>query len=86
MRTADPLRSKALAVLREARCTVLRVRVDDVWRPVAVLARVRSSRGRQFYRVQLTKEGWSCTCAAGTRDEPCAHIAAVMLVTTAAAA
>lgn len=83
---ADPMRSKALAILREARCTVLRVLVDDAWRPVVVLARVRSSRGRQFYRVQLSREGWSCTCDAGRHDDPCPHIIAVSLVTTQAAA
>jgi uncharacterized Zn finger protein len=83
---SDPLRSKALACLREGRVTVFGVKLDDGWRPIAVLARVRSSRDRHPYRVVLRDGVWSCTCRAGLRDEPCPHVAAVALVTTAEAA
>lgn len=78
----DPLRAKALACLREGRVAVLRVLPDDRWRPELVVARVRSSRDQHPYRVQYREERWSCSCAAGLRDEPCPHLAAVMLVTT----
>lgn len=83
---ADPVRTKALACLREGRTTVLRVGVDDAWRPVLVVATVRSSRDRHVYRVQLRDGSWSCTCAAGLRGEACPHAAAVALVTTESAA
>lgn len=86
MPTTDPLRAKALACLREGRVAVLRVLPDPRWQPVLVLARVRSSRDGHPYRVQLHGSRWSCTCRAGMRDEPCPHIAAVMLVTTQGAA
>lgn len=86
MANADPLRSKALACYRELRVNILRVRVDDAWRPVVVFARVRSSQGRHFYRVQLHDGVWTCTCPAGRRDEPCPHVLAVTFVTTASAA
>lgn len=83
---ADPLRSRALACLREGRVTVLRVTVNDAWRPVVVFARVLSSRDRHPYRVQLRAGTWTCTCREGLRDQPCAHVTAVALVTTAGVA
>lgn len=86
MTAVDPMRSKALACLRELRVNILRVRVGDDWRPVMVFARVRSSQGRHFYRVQLRDGVWTCTCTAGSHDEPCPHVAAVTYVTTASAA
>lgn len=82
----DPIRSKALACLRELRVNILRVRVGDDWRPVMVFARVRSSRGPHFYRVQLRDGTWTCTCTAGTRDEQCPHVLSVQYVTTESAA
>lgn len=77
----DPIRSKALACLREGRVTVLGVKLDAAWRPIRVAARVRSSRDGHPYRVQLSLGNWSCTCRAGMRNEPCPHVAAVALVT-----
>jgi hypothetical protein len=71
--------------LRELRVNILRVRVGDDWRPVMVFARVRSSRGRDFYRVQLRDGVWSCTCAAGRRTEACPHALSVSFVTTESA-
>jgi uncharacterized Zn finger protein len=85
MTAADPLRSKALACLRELRVNILRVHVGDDWRPVMVFARVRSSRGRLFYRVQLRDDAWTCTCPAGQRDERCPHVEAVTFVTSESA-
>lgn len=84
--TADPLRAKALKCIRERRVAVLRVAPDAHWRPTLVIARVRSSRDLHPYRVQLIAGRWTCTCREGLRDEPCAHVAAVVLVTTGAAA
>jgi len=83
---ADPMRSKALASLRERRVTVYGVKLDDRWRPVAVLARVLSSRDRHPYRVQFRDGSWSCDCRDGLRGDPCAHVAAVQMVTEAEAA
>lgn len=83
---ADPMRSRALACLRETRVNILRVRVGDDWRPVMVFARVRSSRGRQFYRVQLRDGVWTCTCTAGSHGDPCPHALSVQFVTTESAA
>jgi len=77
---ADPIRSKALACLREGRVTVYGVKLDDRWRPVVVLARVLSSRDRHPYKVQLRDGAWSCGCREGLRGEPCAHVAAVQHV------
>jgi hypothetical protein len=79
---ADPLRSKALACLREGRVSVLLVRPDDRWKPELIVARVRSSRDAHPYRVELRSGRWSCNCRDGMRDEQCAHVAAVTLVTT----
>lgn len=78
----DPMRSKALACLREGRVTVLGVKLDAAWHPVAVVARVRSSRDQHPYRVLLRMGMWSCDCRDGQHDQPCAHVAAVQLVTT----
>lgn len=87
MTATDPLRSKALACLREARVTVLRVRLGEDWQPDLVMARVKSSRENiQPYRVRFSAGRWSCTCGVGVGvDVPCPHAAAVALVTTAAA-
>lgn len=79
---ADPMRAKALACLREGRVTVLGVKLDAGWKPARVVARVRSSRDGHAYRVQLRVRDWSCTCRDGLRNQPCAHAAAVALVTT----
>jgi hypothetical protein len=87
---ADPRRRKALACLREGRVSVLFVSASSselvtTWQqvePLAVLARVRSSRDRHPYRVQYDKSTWSCDCREGRRDLPCAHTLAVALVTT----
>jgi hypothetical protein len=81
MAAADPLRSRALACLREGRVTVLGVKLDAAWRPVAVVARVRSSRDQHPYRVMYRAGRWSCDCRDGQRDQPCAHVNAVALVT-----
>lgn len=81
-KVADPLRAKALACLREGRVAVLRVLPDAHWRPRLVIARVRSSRDAHPYRVRLLSGRWSCTCRDGLRDQPCPHVAAVVLVTT----
>jgi len=83
---ADSVRSKALACLREGRVTVYGIKLDDEWRPTVVLARVLSSRDRHPYRVQFRDDAWSCDCREGQRGEPCAHVAAVELVTTRGAA
>lgn len=82
MTAADPLRRKALQCIREHRVMVLGVRLDAAWKPVRVVARVRSSRDAHPYRVQLRVGNWSCTCREGLRNEPCGHSAAVALVTT----
>lgn len=83
MPTTDAaLRPKALSCLREGRVTVLGVKLDGGWRPVGVVARVRSSRGEHRpYRVQYRAGQWTCTCALGERNEPCPHATAVALVT-----
>jgi hypothetical protein len=80
MTLATPLRPKALAVLREGRLTMLRVECRNTAHEVdEVIARVQSSReGGPAYAVDLSFGQWTCTCR---RDEPCAHIAAVQLVT-----
>lgn len=78
----DPLRSKALACLREGRVTVLAIQRDgDV--PDRVLARVRSSRDDYMYRVEFRAGAWTCGCRNGLRDETCGHVEAVRLVTRA---
>lgn len=82
MTRPDPLRSKALACLREGRVTVYDVTVDDKWRITHVLARVLSSRDRHPYCVELADSGVTCDCRSGLRGETCAHALAVALVTT----
>jgi hypothetical protein len=87
MATTDPARSKALACLREARVAVLAVKLSADWRPVLVMARVKSSRDNvKPYRVRFSAGQWTCTCDARIADGPCPHIRAVSLVTTEAAA
>lgn len=81
MAATDPLRAKALACLREGRVNLLRVLPDTHWKPVVVVARVRSSRDQHPYRVWFKNARWSCTCRDGLRKEHCAHVAAVQLVT-----
>lgn len=84
MAAADPVRSRALAALREGRVMVLGVKLDEAWRPVHVLATVRSSRDNvRPHRVRYSAGAWSCTC--GGSESPCPHAAAVALVTTEAA-
>lgn len=82
----DPIRTRALACLREGRVTVLGVKLDAAWRPVAVVARVRSSRDGHQYRVMLRAGTWTCDCRDGMRNNTCPHAAAVALVTAKAAA
>ena len=84
--TTDPLRPRSLACLREGRVTVLGVKLDAAWRPVTVVARVKSSRDNHKYRVRYLAGQWSCDCRDGLYGNPCAHAAAVALVTTEAAA
>ena len=72
------LRSKALAVLREGRLTVLHARHHGhQLSPHEVVARVKSSRGERVYAVDLLDGAWDCTCG---NEAPCAHIAAAQLV------
>lgn len=75
----DPLRAKALAVLREGRLTVVLARSPaGSVRPQELVCAVRSSRhGGPTYAVDLAGGVWSCTC---DREQPCAHIAAAQLV------
>lgn len=82
---ADPLRSKALACLREGRVTVYGVGCDAKWRIVSVVARVRSSQDRHPYLTRFSNGNWSCDCRDGQRDLPCPHVVAVALVTTTGA-
>lgn len=78
---SDPLRPKALAVLREARLTVLHARADDAHRVLEALVQVKSSRqGGPTYAVDLTFGQWSCTCV-GSRTRRCAHETAARMVT-----
>ena len=78
----DPLRSKALACLREGRVTVLGVKLDEKWRPVSVVARVLSSRDRHPYRVRIEQGKTSCNCRDGMNGDRCPHGVAVALVTS----
>jgi hypothetical protein len=77
--TANPLRSKALGVLRAGRVTLLFVRSDnDTQQVVEALAKVKSSRpGDRFYATEYIDGVWACTCG---RDG-CPHVAALQLVT-----
>lgn len=82
--SGDPMRQRALGILREGRCSVVRAVDDEFHVPQRVMAIVRSSRPNHSpYAVELLRDGsWTCTCHAGMRDEPCAHVHAVQLVTT----
>lgn len=85
----DPLRARALAVLRSGRCTIVRATDNehhDVQRVMALVASSRPGRGR--YVVDYAAHpfpgaivGWQCTCRNGQHGEPCVHVAAVQLVT-----
>lgn len=91
MATSDPVRARALAALREGRVTVLGVKLDEQWRPVHVLATVRSSRENvRPHRVRFVAGRWSCTCPESTVADgvtrSCPHSAAVALVTVGVAA
>jgi hypothetical protein len=78
MPDAKALRTKALSILREGRCRVLISKWDghsDA--PEFVVFRVLSSReGGPRYAVDFLDGVWSCTCG----QSPCAHVAAVQLV------
>ena len=81
MTDTDPLRRKALAIIREGRLTVL---TAGSWMKSstvnAAIAQVQSSRpGVGPYVVDLLGDGqWTCTCWA---DVVCPHIRAAQLVT-----
>ena len=80
MTATDPLRRKALAIIREGRLTVLMVTSGSDALVVDVVAQVLSSRpGVSPYAVDLLSDGaWVCTCRA---DGVCPHIRAAQLVT-----
>ena len=81
MTAPDPLRRKALTIIREGRLTVLWVECRKVSHVVDnVMARVQSSRsGVSPYAVDLLEGGqWVCTCRV---TEVCPHIAAAQIVT-----
>ena len=81
MTAPDPLRRKALTIIREGRLTVLMAESRQASRVVeGVVARVESPRpGAGPYVVDLLDNGqWVCTCP-GT--EVCPHIAAAQIVT-----
>lgn len=81
----DPLRTKALAALREGRVTIIEADPDDDQkRPGSVVARVETSRpnSHRYYVVDRSSGArWACTCDAWQSGMPCAHVAAVQLVT-----
>ena len=83
MTAPDPLRRKALTIIREGRLSVLMVS-HVAYVVYAVVARVTSSRpGVSPYIVDLLEGGvWVCTCRA---TEVCPHIAATQIVTGHAA-
>lgn len=76
----EVLRRRALAILRESRCTVLHATCRKVAHIVdEVIARVQSSReGGPAYCVDLLDGLWTCTCRAGG---DCPHVTAVQMVT-----
>jgi hypothetical protein len=80
MPDAQALRRKALAIVREGRCQVLISKWDGHSETAdQVVFRVVSSReGGKRYCVDFLDGVWSCTCG---QAEPCAHVAAVQLVT-----
>lgn len=75
------LRSKTCAYLRDGAVRVLVSRtVKTENRPYHVAAVVKGHTARRV--VDLTDGRWSCTCKAVIDDgQPCAHVAAVQLVT-----
>lgn len=76
--TATPLRSKALAVLREGRLSVVSARSTSALELTELVVRVRSSReGGPSYAVDYLDGVWDCTCR---RPQPCAHVTAAQLV------
>ena len=81
MTAPDPLRRKALTIIREGRLTVLLAECRKASDVVdGVVARVTSSRpGVSSYVVDWLEDGvWVCTCRA---TEVCPHIAATQIVT-----
>lgn len=77
----DPLRRKALAIIREGRLTVLMAECRRISHTVdAAIVRVQSSRPSVGpYVVDLLGDGqWTCTCRA---EGVCPHIRAGQLVT-----
>lgn len=82
MAAADPVRTRALACLREGRVRVIGVNNDEQWRPVQVIATVRSSREHVgAYRIRFSAGRWSCTCDGVVDGLLCPHASAVALVT-----
>ncbi len=82
MATADPLRARALACLRESRVVVRHAEIlggaGSNASPTVVIATVRSSReGQRPYRVDLLNDRWTCTCTV----TPCPHLLAVKMCT-----
>lgn len=75
------LRAKSLNYLRTGLVHVLHARTEATSRrPVEVVAIVEAHTGVR--RVELTGGTWSCSCQAVLSDGlPCAHVAAVQLVT-----
>lgn len=77
------VRTKSLAYLRDGKVTIGSARlprIADPDRPEFVQARVVGHQAT--YRVHLLDGVWSCSCASVWSDcEPCAHLAAVQLVT-----
>jgi hypothetical protein len=89
MTVSDPMRAKALTILREGRLSVCRATDNEAHEPQRVMALVTSSRpGVGRYAVEMSAGGqsWSCTCRDGMQDLPCAHVAALRLVTVGVAA
>ena len=81
MTAPDPLRRKALTIIREGRLTILMAECREVLSVVGgVVARVESSRPSAGpYVVDLLEDDqWVCTCRA---TEVCPHIAAAQIVT-----
>ena len=82
--SADPVRAKALAILREQRLTLLHVacrKLADV--PDEAIGRVQSSReGGATYAIDMFDGAFTCTCKHGG---DCAHALAVQLVVGAGA-
>ena len=80
----DPLRGRALAILREGRLTVVYARTsrDGGAVPDQLIVAVRSSRdGGGTYAIDFLDGVWTCTCRDGAQNRPCAHMEAARLVT-----